>query len=84
MGLFFTDVPDDTRGKVPCEFFINGFHNPIASAPSLPGGFMSPVPSERIMEALGSELNTVNFVLRRTNLNWMKDRSCIQIQGIDG
>ncbi|CAN9442964.1 unnamed protein product [Alternaria alternata] len=74
MALFFTDAPGDRRCKVPCDFFINGFNNPIASGPSLPGGFMSPVPSERIMDALGSELNTVNFVLLRTNLNGMKAR----------
>ncbi|OLN85019.1 Killer toxin subunits alpha/beta 4 [Colletotrichum chlorophyti] len=74
MSLFFAAAPSDSRCNVPCEFFINGFMSPIASGPSMPGGFMSPVPSERIMDALGSELNTQNFVLLRTNLNGMKAR----------
>lgn len=74
MSLFFGSATTDNRCNVDCEFFINFFNNDVVNDAPLPGGFNSQKPSERIMDALGSDENTQNFVLLKTSLNGMKAR----------
>lgn len=75
MAFFFTHAAKDSSCQVDCDFFLNGFRRPIVSnQPTVPGGFQSSYPSERIMDALGSEQNRQNFVLLGRELNELKKR----------
>lgn len=76
MSMFFSYLMDeDNDCLVDCDFFLNFFNKKVLTgAPALQGGFNSEIPSERIMETLGSTVNTENFVLLQTELNGIKGR----------
>ncbi|OBT56197.1 hypothetical protein VE04_02873 [Pseudogymnoascus sp. 24MN13] len=76
MNMFFDYLlNEDNDCLVDCDFFLEFFNKKVLTyAPAMQGGFNSEIPSERIMEALGSEENTQNFVLLQEDLNGMKAR----------
>lgn len=85
MNMFFDYLMDDDNNcLVDCDFFLQFFNKEVLkSAPDMQGGLHSEIPSERIMETLGSKLNTENFVLLHEGLNGLKGRvrndSCVEI-----
>lgn len=73
MAKFFEWLVENTKCGMDCTFFMNFFNkNILTGTTPLPGGFNSGVPSERIMEALGSTRNTERFRLLGKTLNGMK------------
>ncbi|KAM5470007.1 hypothetical protein MferCBS49748_002771, partial [Microsporum ferrugineum] len=63
-----------TYDPIPCEFFVElgTFLHNERDPPSFPGGYQSPVPNDRIMDALGSTSNDGNFWLLQEGINGMK------------
>lgn len=89
MNKFFRFLSDrgiiggSTLPVTPYDFFSLGFNSeiiPIVVSPVVPIQFLQnpdangQVPSDRIMDALGSTWNDGNFVILRDTLNGMKAR----------
>jgi hypothetical protein len=75
MAKFFKWLVETSECRVDYIFFLNFFNkNILTGTTPFPGGFNSGVPSERIMEALGSTRNTEQFRLLEKTLNGMKAR----------
>ncbi|KAF3481753.1 symbiotic chitinase [Arthroderma uncinatum] len=63
-----------TYDRIPCEFFqqLGTFLIDERTPPSFPGGYQSPSPNDRIMDALGSTANNQDFWLLQAGINGMK------------
>lgn len=59
--------------RLDINFLQNYWNKPIVQgATALPGGHNPAVPSDRVMEAFGSKVNTRNFAILLQQINAMK------------
>jgi len=78
MKIFFGEAANGMISgcNLPCDFFLNGWNDPalLGGLGPAPGGYQTGKPSERVMEAVGSDDNTANFAILEADLNGMKAR----------